>query len=152
MTIRFATLSDVPALVEGANRIHATTRFRGRPYDAQKVAQSFTELIEQRKSTYGFFVAEDVDGRIVGALIGSIEREILSGVCTANVMHFDVLPRMGEYAARLLRAFETWSANRGAVEIALGVNGAAERQRLGRLARKLGFHATGGNYVKQPRV
>ena len=128
-------------------------RFRCRPYDAQKVAQAFTELIEQRQSKYGCFVAEDAAGRVVGALVGSIERQILSGACTASVMHFDVLPesRMGEYAIRLLGAFEAWSVNRGAIEIAFGVGG-AETQRLGRFARRMGFRAIGGNYVKEARA
>lgn len=153
MPIRFATLSDVPALVEGAGRAHALTRFRSQPYDAQKAAQAFTALIEQRKSKYGCFVAEDADGRIVGALIGSLEQQIFSDCCTACVMHFDVLPesRTGEHATRLLKAFETWSANRGAIEIAFEVGG-PEMQQLGRLARKMGFRAIGGNYVKEPRA
>src|SRR5689334_22632048 len=100
MPIRFATLSDVPALVEGAGRVHALTRFRSRPYDAQRVTQAFSELIEQRRSSYGFFVAENIVGQIVGTLIGSIQREILFDACTASVMHFDVLPdsRRREYA------------------------------------------------------
>ena len=150
MPIRFATLSDVPALVEGAGRAHASTRFRSQPYDAQKVAHAFTELIEQRQSKYGCFVAEDAAGRVVGALLGSIERQILSDACTASVIHFNVLPesRVGEHAIRLLGAFEAWSMNRGAIEIAFGVGG-TEVQRLGRLARKMGFRSVGGNYVKE---
>ncbi len=153
MPIRFATLSDVPALVEGAARAHALTRFRSQPYDAQKVAHAFTELIEQRQSKYGCFVAEDATGRVVGALIGSIERQILSGACTACVMHFNVRPesRVAGHAVRLLAAFEAWSTNRGAIEIAFGVGG-TEVQRLGRLARKMGFRSVGGNYVKERRV
>jgi GNAT superfamily N-acetyltransferase len=154
MPIRFATLSDVPVLVEGAGRMHASTRFRGQPYDAHKVSNAFADLIEQRKSRYGFFIAENPEGQIVGALIGSIEQQILSTVCTANVMHLDVRPeaRMGGYAVRLLRAFETWSTNRGAVEIALGVNGGAEMRRLGQFARRMGFRAIGENYVKLPQA
>ncbi len=149
MPIRFATLSDVPALVEGAGRAHAVARFRSQPYDAQKVAQAFTELIEQRQSKYGCFIAEDAAGRVVGALVGSIERQFLSDACTASVMHFDVLPesRMGEHAVRLLGAFEAWSVNRGAIEIAFGLGGAGV-QRFRRFARKMGFRAIGGNYVK----
>ena len=150
MPIRFATLSDVPALVEGAAHAHALTRFRSQPYDAPKVAHAFTELIQQRQSKYGCFVAEDAAGRVVGALIGSIERQILSGACTASVMHFNVLPesRASEHAIRLLGAFEAWSMNRGAIEIAIG---RAEMQRFARLARKLGFRATSRSYVKEAR-
>jgi hypothetical protein len=151
MPIRFATLSDVPALVEGAGRAHALTRGRSQPYDTQRAGQAFTELIEQRQSTYGCFVAEDAEGRIAGALIGAIERRILSNACTASVMHFEVLPdrRMGRHAIRLLGAFEAWSVNRGAVEIGFELR-AAQMQRLGRFAARMGFRVVGGSYVKGP--
>jgi len=150
MPIRFATLSDVPALVESAGRVHVLTRFGSKPYDAQKVAQVFTELIDQRKSKYGFFVAEDAAGRFAGTLIGAIEERILSDARVACVMHLDVLPesRRSDCATKLLKAFETWSANRGAAEIEFGV-GRAEIRTLGRFARKMGYRAVGGNYLKQ---
>lgn len=150
MPIRFANLSDVPALVESAGRVHASTRFRAHPYDARRAGEAFTELIEQRKSSYGCFVAEEADGRVVGALIGGIEQRVVSGACTASVMHFDVSAesRMDEHALRLLGAFEAWSVNRGAVEIAFEV-ARHQTQRLGRFARKMGFRASGENYVKR---
>lgn len=151
MPIRFATLSDVPDLVESASRAHSLMHSCRRPYDAHKAAQAFTELIEQRKSRYGCFVAEDAKGRLVGALIGSIEQQIFSDARTASVMHFDVLPesRASEHAVSLLRAFETWSTNRGATEIAIGGTG---MQRFGRLARRLGFRLTTRTYAKEARV
>jgi len=153
MPIRFATLSDVPALVASATRAHALTRLRSQPYNTQRATEAFTTLIEQRRSKYGCFVAEDARGRIVGTLIGTIEQQILSDARTASVMHFSMLPesRVGEYGVRLLRAFETWSANRGATEIEFGVDG-AEVKRLGRLARKVGFRAMGRSYVKEAQV
>ena len=95
-------------------------------------------------------MAEEADGRVVGALIGAIERRIVSGACTASVMHFDVLPEtcMDEHALRLLVAFEAWSVNRGAIEIAFEV-ARHETQRLGRFARKMGFRPMGASYVKR---
>ena len=124
MTIRFATLTDIPALVEGGSRMHALTRFRNQPYNAQKVAQAFSDIITQGKGKYTFLVAANAEERIVGALIGLIEQQIFSDSLTASVMHFDVLPdaRMGGHGVRLLRAFEQWCANRNVVEISLGVN------------------------------
>ena len=131
MTIRFATLQDVPALVEVGSRMHALTRFRTQPYIAQKVAQAFSDVLTQGQSKYAFLVAASAEKRVVGALIGVIEQQIFSDSLTASVMHFDVLPdaRMGGYGVRLLKAFEQWCANRNVVEISLGAWAAEGRHR-----------------------
>jgi GNAT superfamily N-acetyltransferase len=151
MTIRFATLNDLPSLVEGGSRMHALTRFRNQPYNPQKVAQAFCDLITRGQGKYAFLVAAHADGRIVGALIGVMEQQIFTDTWTASVMHFDVLPeaRMGGYGVRLLRAFEQWARNRRAVEFCFGVNSDAESDAVGRFARKMGYRQVGENFVKR---
>lgn len=150
MSIRFARIQDVPALVEGASRMHALTRFKAQPFSAQKVAQAFVDLIEQGKGKYAFFVAESGQGRIVGALIGVMEQQIFSDAWTASVMHYDVLPeaRMGGYGVRLLRAFEQWAKNRSAFEITFGVNSGLEIAMLSQFAGRMGYRKVGENYAK----
>lgn len=154
MTIRFATLADLPSLVEGGSRMHALTRFRHQPYNAQKVAQAFSDLITRGQGKYAFLVAAHADGRIVGALIGVMEQQIFTNAYTASVMHFDVLPdaRMGGYGVRLLKAFEQWAKNRHAVEIYFGVNSDVEADAVGRFARKMGYRKVGENFVKQENI
>ena len=151
MTIRFATLTDIPALVEGGSRMHALTRFRNQPYNAQKVAQAFSDIITQGQGKYTFLVAANAEERIVGALIGLIEQQIFSDSLTASVMHFDVLPdaRMGGHGVRLLRAFEQWCANRNVVEISLGVNSGAAFEKVGRFIARVGYSKVGENFVKE---
>lgn len=151
MTIRFATLEDIPALVEGGCRMHALTRFRDQPYNATRTAQAFASLITQGKGKYAFLVAESSDRRVVGALIGVMEQQIFSDVHTASVMHFDVLPeaRMGGHGVRLLKAFEQWAKNRRAFEICFGVNSETDVERLGRFARRMGYQCVGENFVKR---
>jgi GNAT superfamily N-acetyltransferase len=153
MTIRFATLADVPSLVEGGSRMHALTRFRSQPFNVQRVAQAFSDLITQGQGKYAFLVAARTDHRVVGALIGVMEQQIFSDVYSASVMHFDVLPeaRMGGHGVRLLKAFEQWAMNRNAVEICLGVNSGTETDRLGRFIERMGYRAVGMNFVKAGR-
>lgn len=150
MAIRFAKLDDVPSLVEGCARMHAITRFRNHPFNARKVEKSFASLITQGQGKYVFLVAAHADGQIVGALIGVMEQQIFSDAYTASVMHIDVLPeaRMGGYALRLLRAFEKWAGNRGALEIAFGVNSDADADLVGRFAIRTGYRKVGENFVK----
>lgn len=153
MAIRFATTEDIPSLTEGASRMHALTRFKAQPFNVQKVAQTFVDLIEQGQGKYAFFVAESGQGRIVGALIGVMEQQIFSDFWTASVMHFDVLPeaRMGGHGVRLLRAFEQWARNRKAFEITFGVNSGVELGALSRFAERMGYLKVGENYAKQHR-
>jgi GNAT superfamily N-acetyltransferase len=150
MTIRFAKVEDVPALVEGGRRMHALTRFRELRYDEPKVARAFADLIRLGAGKYVFFVAKDSAGRIVGALIGVLEQHLFTDQLTASVMHYDVLPesRMGGYGVRLLKAFEQWAANRKVVEIGLGINSGVDLERLARFAVRMGYQKVGENYVK----
>lgn len=150
MAIRFATLSDLPSLVEGGSRMHALTRFRDQPYNAQKVAQAFSDLITRGQGKYAFLVAESSDRRVVGALIGVMEQQIFTDGWTASVMHYDVLPeaRMGGHGVRLLRAFEQWAHNRQAVEIVFGINSGIELERSTRFATRMGYAKIGENFVK----
>lgn len=149
MGIRFATLSDVPALVEGGQRMHTLTRFRTQPYNATKVAKVFTEVITAGSGKYALMVAESND-LIVGALMGVVEQQIFSDEWTASIMHIDVLPeaRMGGWAVRLLKAFEQWAKNRGVVELSFGINSEDDMQRIGQFAGRMGYRKVGENYVR----
>ncbi len=150
MAIRFATLSDLPSLVEGGSRMHALTRFREHPYNAQRVAKAFSDLITRGQGKYAFLVAESSERRVVGALIGVMEQQIFMDGWTASVMHYDVLPeaRMGGHGVRLLRAFEQWAHNRQAVEIVFGINSGVELERSARFATRMGYAKVGENFVK----
>ncbi len=150
MAIRFAIVEDVPALVALGARMHALTRFRNLDFRPDKVARALSDVITQGRHKYVFFVATSADGRIVGGLLGVLEQHIFSDQLTASVMHFDVLPeaRMGGHGMRLLKAFETWCANRKVLEIAFGVNSGADLQRVGRFAERVGYVVVGTNYMK----
>ena len=150
MPIRFANEPDIPAVVELGRAMHALTRFAAQPYDPDRVAQALRSLLTSGQGKYVCLLAEDGNERIVGGLIGVLEKQIFSDGITASVMHYDVLPqaRMGGYGVRLLKAFEKWAANRQVVEIALGVNSGGDWQKVGRFVERMGYVQVGGNFVK----
>jgi GNAT superfamily N-acetyltransferase len=151
MAIRLAKVNDVPALVEIGARMHSITRFRSLDYKPAKVAQALTDAITKGKHKYVFFVATGSEGKVVGGLLGVLEQHIFSDQLTASVMHFDVLPeaRMGGHGVRLLKAFETWCANREVVEIAFGINSGEHLEVLGRFAGRMGYSKIGENFLKE---
>jgi GNAT superfamily N-acetyltransferase len=151
MPIRNAELKDIPMLVEGGSRIHALTRFNHFPFSAQKTAESLAAIIRHDKGRYAFFVAENSEKKIVGALIGVMEQQLFSEAWVATVMHVDVLPeaRMGGYAVRLIRAFEQWAKNRNAFEINLATGSGVAVEKVSGFVEKLGFTPVGKNFVKE---
>jgi GNAT superfamily N-acetyltransferase len=150
MPIRFATLNDVPHLVAGGKQMHALTRFKNQPYIEARVTKAFNDLIAQGEGKYVFFVAENAEKQLVGALIGVLEQQIFSELITASVMHFDVLPeaRMGGWGVRLLKAFEQWAKNRNVFEIAMGVNSGIHAESIGVFLKKMGCASVGENFVR----
>jgi GNAT superfamily N-acetyltransferase len=150
MAIRFAQIDDVPALVALGERMHALTRFRSLDYRPTKVAQALADVITKGQHKYVLLVATGAEGRIVGGLLGVLEQHIFSDQLTASVIHFDVLPeaRMGGHGVRLLKAFETWCANRKVVEIVFGINSGEHLETLAKFAGRMGYLAIGQNFVK----
>lgn len=148
MKIRFAVAEDIPAFVELGRRFHAMTRFRHYEYDPERVVASLRAVIENARGTHCFFVAEDADGKPVGALIGCMERHLFSDQPVASVIQYGVVPekRMGGAGLKLLTAFRKWAENRGAFELSAGVNSGVAIDRMDRFLKRLGFRPTGGNY------
>jgi GNAT superfamily N-acetyltransferase len=153
MSIRFAKLADVPALVQLGRHMHAITRFKTLQYDEARVAKTLGAALTNNDGRYVCFVSEDSQGQVVGGLLAVLEKHIFSQQLTASIMHYDVLPakRMGGYGVRLLKAFEQWCKNRQVAEINFGINSvedAQEMQRLNGFARKMGYAQVGANHSK----
>jgi GNAT superfamily N-acetyltransferase len=150
MSIRFATVQDVPAMVALGKRMHAITRFRTMPYNEERVARSLRTALEQGKGRYVCFLAEDAQGQVVGGLLAVLERHIFTDQVTASVMQYEVLPekRMGGHGLRLMKAFEQWARNRQVAEISFGVNSGEGYAQVGAFARRIGFQPVGENFVK----
>lgn len=149
MKIRFATLEDIPALVELGRRFHGLTRFRAYHFNAPRLTEQLTVLVRSQQGSHCFFVAEDSAGLPVGALIGCIERHMFSDQPIASIVQFVALPerRLGGAGLRLLTAFRRWAENRGAFELCAGVNSGVELAKMDRMLKRLGFRQTGGNYA-----
>ncbi len=151
MKIRFATLHDIPAVVETGRIFHAMTRFSAYEYNVQQLSENLAAVIasgQNAKGTHCFFVAEDDGGKFCGGLIGCAERHFFSHQLVASVMHYDVLPekRMSGAGLKLLTAFRKWAENRGAFELSVGVNSGIAMDKMDRFLKRLGFEQTGGNY------
>ncbi len=152
MNIRFATLADIPAVVELGYRIQRTTRLSRFPYERDVAEKNLRSLIitgQQHRRSHCLLLAEDAGGLVVGALIGCIESHLFSHRPIANLIAYGVIPghRMTGVAVRLLKVFVDWAKRRGVDEVNVGVNSGVDIERTDRFLKKMGFAKTGGNYA-----
>lgn len=148
MKIRFATLHDIPSFVELARTFQVRTRFKDYAFNAERVADNLRAAVENPRGTHCFFVAVDSNEQPIGCLIGCAERHFFSDQVVASVIQYNLLPdkRMSGAGLKLLTAFKKWAENRGAYELAVGINSGTDLQQMDSFLRKLGFQMTGGNY------
>lgn len=149
MKIRYATMDDIPALLDLTRRISAITRFKQFEYSPERLASNIAAVIKDKRGVYCFLVAEDAAGVAVGILLGCLERHVFSDEqLVATLMIYAVLPekRMGGAGLRLLSAFRQWAENRGAFELNAGFSSGIDFNKTDRFMRKLGFQQTGANY------
>lgn len=132
--IRPATHADVPRLVELGTRFMREGSYWGRrrAVTAEVFAAHLSAMIEHPKA--GFFVAEERDGDLAGAICVVMMPDIFSGEDTGLKLHWIVEPKAAGIGLRLERRARRWAKENGASGLFMSaVNRAAARllERLG---------------------
>jgi GNAT superfamily N-acetyltransferase len=148
--IRFATVADIPALVELGKEIHAGTRLSALPYDEDKLASQFQAILEPQNESYCIFAAEVPGEGFVGALMGAVSECPFSDArMSSNYVYFVRSRYRGSsLAVRLLFAFRQWARNRDAMLFCISQNAGVDTGRFDKYMNHLGFACTGGNYSR----
>jgi len=102
-------------------------------------------------SPQGLVLVAEQDGVIVGALLGLASRHFFSDDITASELAVYVAPdaRGGSAAGKLIRQFEGWAAEQGAVDIVLGISTEVHADRTAQLYERLGYTPSGISLVKR---
>ena len=143
--IRFTrTEEDLAARVAMARRVYEE-RDDGLPYDEDMVRRA---LERRLKKPGGCLLQAELDGRVIGGVVGSIGPHYHSPALGALLESFYVLPEhRGSIAfVKLLHGFRRWARTNGAVRMYVGVTSGVDIARTDRLLKRLGFEPTGGNY------
>lgn len=148
MIVTPPALHDIAALVELGRICHIESRFGRLPYDSERVAQRFTQMIERPLTTTFFVAAHDASGELHGLMIGSVEEYFFCSERIASSIFLLVRPehRGGLAAIKMVMAFRAWAQSRAAAEVYIGVASGVNMQRTGRFLSKLGLQLSGGNY------
>lgn len=146
MTIRKATLDDVQVIVQMGERLHAESSFRTISFSAEKLAETVATLIG-----HGFAVVAEKDGAVIGGMLGDV---VVPWYSTERMgidysLYIEPEHRSGLLAIKLVKMFEAWCKNMGAVQIRPGVS--TGHMSAGKLYRAMEYQPVGECFMKDIR-
>lgn len=147
MKIRFATLEDVPAILDLGEMMVAESRFQTYGLDRPKTAKVFVSMIKQATHSV-ILLAERDDGTLVGMLGGYVVDFFFCNAVVAQDRFYFVKPeaRGSSAALKLLVAFRRWAEQRKVRELNINMSVAVDMQRFNKMMGKLGFRCCGSNF------
>lgn len=148
MNISTPVQHDITTLVELGHLCHLESRFARLPYDAARVAQRLTYMIDKPLTTTFFVAAHHASGAVHGLMIGSVDEYFFCRERVASSIFLLVHPqhRGGLAAIKMVMAFRAWAHARAAAEVYIGVASGVQMQRTGRFLSRVGLQLSGGNY------
>ena len=147
--IRRATQEELPVLLDMAEAMHAESpRYRDIPLSEGKL-QSILQRMHDHPTLGALLVAEK-EGAVVGMMWGYVDEFFFSEEKYATDILLYVLPEQrGTRAAwRLVKAFEDWAENVGALFIQPGVSTGIDNEGYARFYERMGYSVTGLNLSK----
>jgi len=144
---RLATERDVPAVTDLCQEFHGLSYQRSVPFDWDVMG----DWVSDRVSDSGSLVAGAWRGNdLVGSVIGLTFVPPYSNRVVAGDFIWYVRPeyRGGMTGVRLMRMFENWARDVGAVQILTGATSGIKSERGAALLERLGFVPTGTSVYK----
>jgi L-amino acid N-acyltransferase YncA len=143
MTIRLATLDDLPAISHMGREMHGASGFAGLDYDEDAVKATFARMIDQKQ----FVAVAENNGQIIGGMAGRVEKTWFGADSVAVDVALFVMPdqRGAMRAVEMINAFVHWSRLAGARQVRPGVTtGSIEAEKL---YTQLGFARCGAQFM-----
>lgn len=143
--IRALMPSDVFAVADLAEQMHAEGRYKNVVFDKKKVIAGI--LLQLANMILVGFV-EEKDKKIVGAVIGFVDQYFFSDEYLLRDRGFFVLPhyRKGKSGAKLLKAYAAAGSKLGVKEILISNSYLDDPNALDLLYKKCGFEKVGSVY------
>jgi GNAT superfamily N-acetyltransferase len=145
LTIRAATLDDIPALLDMGARFHEGSAYRGLiDFSKVQVSKTLNFLIE---NDGGCVFVNEADGVLTGAIAGLMAPHFVSGDRFATELAWWVdTEARGTVGPRLLKRLEEWAKDNGARTLSMieppGNPG------VGRIYERFGYRLAERNYMK----
>lgn len=142
MSIRQAVESDAEHLCEIAAAMHAESRYSVLPYAPEKIKDLIVRLLGWAD---GFIYVSCKDGQVVGFLAGYVTEHFASHAKIAGEYGLFISQghRGGTDAARLIKKYQSWADERGAVLISAGITTGVNTESTSQLYKALGGRQVG---------
>jgi hypothetical protein len=146
--LRFATPSDIPALVELGRVMHVESRYGWMVYSADRAWKRFEEIVD-RKDRCVMLAADTRTTDLAGFLVGTTRQYDFANDYAADLeyVYVTVSRRRGLTAMKLLTAFRRWAINRGVAEVVLCNRFGTNEAYVAKLFHKLNMPAVGGHHA-----
>lgn len=141
MKVEVATPDDAAELAQLGALLHGESSYASVPYSPAKVEA----LMRTLAGGAGVVFIVRRDGEIVGGIAGAVSEHWFSDELQGYEYSFFLRPdaRHGTTAGRLLNAFTTWCAKRGARQVRIGITTGIHEERTGKFYRAVGFQPAG---------
>lgn len=142
MKVEVATPEDAPRIAELGELLHDTSSYADIPYNRAKV-EALMRTLTAGGDNVVFVVRRE--GVIVGGIAGSVSAQWFSDEKLGYEYSFFVEPsaRNSGSAVKLLSAFKTWCAMRGAKKVRIGITTGIQEEITGKFYRRMGFQDAG---------
>ena len=142
MAIRRATTDDVPALVQLAQLEHGLSRMSHTPFDADFVAQRFSQAVTGLSSAV--FVS-DSDGEVKGLIAGAVQQNLHNRFGTAYELLWFAVDGSG---LKLLQTLRDWARRmRATALIANNHAGIKDPDRFNKVMARKGYTQLGASFM-----
>lgn len=148
ITTRPLTRPDIPAMLDGCERLHAESRFARMEFDRSDMEA----LIETGLIVPEHFFCEVItsEGQFAGALFATVGKSFFGNDKWAQDIVFFVLPEFRGHCVWALRRigahYQAWAQERGAKVIDLKAATGINPERTARFFERLGFPRVGSQH------
>ncbi len=148
MSVRPATVEDLPAIADMARRMHdEAPAYRDWLYDAEKVKVLLRTLLDSGAC----LLVSEHDGIVRGGIAGICTTHWFSTekIATDLALFIDREYRNGTTAIRLIHGFVEWARLVGAKRVSMGITTGVNPDSSARLYVAAGLHAQGVVFSKE---
>ncbi len=147
MTLRYATLEDIPALMALGEGFFAGLGYPEDDLDREGIPRVLHDLVI---SPAGFVLVAEVGGVIVGAMLGLAHVPVFARRMQASELGWFVSPghRGSRDALRMIEEFEAWARQRQCVRVVLSRLMNMRPDAVGRLYVRLGYAERESSFAK----
>jgi len=149
MTIEYkrVQLENIRDALFLGEKMHKESAYSDMPFDLEMAAQNIYQMLIQSEHGFGLIAYKDTNP--VGMIGGALATHYFGPALYAYDFAWYVTPKQrgSSIAIRMLKKFEKWAKDRGALEMHLGVTTGVSPEKTAKMFERMGYKFVGSNYT-----